>query len=119
MYFNKMYETRFNMSTGHSMHPEHSTDAHAAWIKWRDNQLRSQTMLYRRFVSFWMEKYLNREGDRIFFSYEEFTDQDSGSAQAVRLANFLKERMRADAVEWAKSSMENRNATEGQNAEQA
>ena len=76
---------REHLPTGSSTHPEHSKAINAAWIKWRETQLHSQTMLYCRFVSFWMEKYLDQEGSRAYFSYEEFIDGATGPQEAVRL----------------------------------
>lgn len=70
-------------------------------------------MLYRRFVSFWMEKYLGDEGNRLYFSYESFTHDQSGPQEAARLATFLDEGIKASAIEWVMSSMEHSADAEG------
>lgn len=100
------HELKYHLPTGSATHPEHVEETKEAWLKWRDNQLHSQTMLYRRFVSFWMEKYLGDEGNRLYFDYETFIDPELGPAEAVRLAQFLEEGMKASAMEWSLTSME-------------
>ena len=100
------HELKYHLPTGSATHPEHVEETKKAWLKWRDNQLHSQTMLYRRFVSFWMEKFLGDEGNRLYFDYETFIDPELGPAEAVRLSQFLEEGMKASAMEWALTSME-------------
>ena len=63
-------------------------------------------MLYRRLVSFWMEKHLGDDGNRLFFSYEQFVDDEMGADEAVRLATFLEGGLETRAMEWVTSNME-------------
>ena len=85
--------------------PEYASDIEEQWLKWRDNQLPSQLKLYRRFVSFWMEKYLGNDGSRIFFKYEDFVNEESGPLESVRLYNFLHEGITSSTLDWVMSSM--------------
>lgn len=97
---------RNHLPPGAATNREHAEDSMNAWIKWRDSQLPSQIMLYRRFVSFWMEKYLAYQGNRIYFSYEDFVDEEKGPIEASRLASFLEEGMKSSALEWVKRSLD-------------
>ena len=95
------YEMNNHLPAGTSISKEHAQSAQDAWITWRDHQLRSQILLYRRFVSFWMEKYEGQEDARKFFSYEEMVDETKGPLEAIRLANFLGEGLGKNAAEMA------------------
>ncbi len=60
-------------------------------------------MLYRRFVSYWMERHAGSgENDRLYFSYESLANEESGPGEALRLAMFLERGIRESAVEFAK-----------------
>ena len=80
--------------TGTLHDPNYAKATLDAWENWRSHQFKSQIMLYRRFVSFWMEKYDGHDVNRIFFSYEDFLDEYKGQIEATRLSNFLKEGVR-------------------------
>jgi len=99
------YEIRNHLPTGSSSLPQHSTDIKNQWLKWRDNQLHSQLMLYRRFVSFWMEKYLNNDDARMYFAYEDFVNGEKGVDEALRLYNFMEEGIRGSVLDWVMSGM--------------
>jgi hypothetical protein len=100
-YFNQVY--RINNHLGpDSRAPftnEHAQSSHDAWIKWREKQLHSQILLYRRFVSFWMEKFLGNDANRIYLSYEELMEQDDVPDEAIRLATFLHDGIQSNTVE--------------------
>ncbi|KAL3826673.1 hypothetical protein ACHAXA_001196 [Cyclostephanos tholiformis] len=82
-YFDRLYELRNHLPTGSASLPQYSADSRNAWVNWRDKQLNSQMMLYRRFVSFWMERFTSKdEGSRLYFSYETFVDPMSGPGEA-------------------------------------
>ena len=85
------HELNSGWPTGTLHDPSQAKATLDAWAKWRSNQFKSQIMLYRRFVSFWMEKYEGHDDHRIFFSYEDFLDDYKGQTEAGRLSNFLRE----------------------------
>jgi hypothetical protein len=66
---------------------------------WPNEQLHSQILLYRRFVSFWMEKFLGNDANRIYLSYEELMEQDDVPDEAIRLATFLHDGIQSNTVE--------------------
>jgi len=107
-YFNQVY--RINNHLGPDSRvpftKEHAQSSHDAWIKWRENQLHSQILLYRRFVSFWMEKFLGNDANRIYLSYEELMEQDDIPDEAIRLATFLQDGIKSNALEMAMAASE-------------
>lgn len=56
-------------------------------------------MLYRRFVSFWMERHIEDDVNRIFFTFEDFVDWYKGPDEARRMFTFLKEGITNNVVE--------------------
>jgi len=96
-YFDQLYEMKSHMPAGSAA--KNSEETLAAWIKWRDNELSNQILLYRRFVSFWMEKYLEKDDKRVYFSFESLVDEEKGPREAVRLATFLEGGIKANAME--------------------
>lgn len=101
-YFNQVYRFNNHLGLNSSFTKEHAQSSHDAWIKWRENQLQSQILLYRRFVSFWMEKFLGNDSNRIFLSYEELIEhEDDLPDEAIRLATFLQEGIKLNTVEMA------------------
>ncbi|KAL3805569.1 hypothetical protein HJC23_005813 [Cyclotella cryptica] len=101
-YFNEVYEIRNHLPPGSSKDEQHQADTHATWIKWRDAQYPSQTMLYRRFVSFWMERHIEDDNNRIFFTYEELTDWYKGPGDAKRMQTFLEKGLKENVLEMVK-----------------
>ena len=110
-YFDRLYELKNHLPTGSSSSSSQqqavaaaaAAAAREAWIEWRDTQLSSQLMLYRRFVSYWMERHAgNGENDRLYFSYESLVNEESGPGEALRLATFLERGIRESALEFAK-----------------
>lgn len=94
-YFDRLYELNSHVPAG-----DPSDETTAAFVKWRDNQLGDQLLLWRRSVSFWMEKFADDDGERrVFFSYESLIDEESGMQETVRLAQFLEGGIRASAME--------------------
>ena len=112
-YFDRVYETRNHLPTGHAARPAYADDARAVWVRWRGEQLQSQIALYRRFVSFWMEKYLADEGARVYFAYEDLVAEASGPGEAERLRRFLEKGLAASAMDWVMGEMEARVARGG------
>ena len=92
--FISRHEMKNGWPTGTLHDPNYAKATLDAWENWRSHQFKSQIMLYRRFVSFWMEKYDGHDVNRIFFSYEDFLDEYKGQIEATRLSNFLKEGVR-------------------------
>ena len=88
------YEMKSGLPTGTLHDPLQAKATLDAWAKWQSNQFESQIILYRRFISFWMEKYEGHDDNRIFFSYEDFLDNYKGQTDASRLSNFLREGVR-------------------------
>lgn len=121
-YFDAVYEMRNHLPAGTSATKQHAKSTHDAWVQWRDGQLRSQILLYRRFVSFWMEKFEERDEERIFVSYESLMMGDygvgggggnelveKGVEEVERLAKFLGEGVRKNAVEMAMANLQKQN----------
>ncbi|KAL7477393.1 hypothetical protein ACHAW6_003203 [Cyclotella cf. meneghiniana] len=102
-YFNEVYEIRNHLPPGSSKDQQHQADTHATWIKWRDAQFPSQTMLYRRFVSFWMERHIEDDNNRIFFTYEDLTEWYKGPVEAKRMQTFLEKGLKENVLEMVKS----------------
>eukprot|EP00584_Thalassiosira_punctigera_P027102 CAMPEP_0172579352 /NCGR_PEP_ID=MMETSP1067-20121228/139203_1 /TAXON_ID=265564 ORGANISM="Thalassiosira punctigera, Strain Tpunct2005C2" /NCGR_SAMPLE_ID=MMETSP1067 /ASSEMBLY_ACC=CAM_ASM_000444 /LENGTH=388 /DNA_ID=CAMNT_0013372069 /DNA_START=167 /DNA_END=1333 /DNA_ORIENTATION=- len=92
-YFDELYQKSNHQLAGSS------EETVAAWIKWRDSEFSNQLLLYGQFVSFWMEKYSGHDDKRVFFSYEDFVDEESGALEAVRLTSFLRVGVEASAME--------------------
>ena len=125
-YFDRIYELKNHLPTGSSSsslssssssseQAEAAAAAREAWIEWRDTQLSSQLMLYRRFVSYWMERHAGAgEVDRLYFSYESLVNEESGPGEAVRLAMFLERGMRESAEKLVKLQLD---ATDGEEEE--
>lgn len=99
----RRYEIRNHLPPGSSKDQQHQADTHATWIKWRDAQFPSQTMLYRRFVSFWMERHIEDDNNRIFFTYEDLTEWYKGPVEAKRMQNFLEKGLKENVLEMVKS----------------
>ena len=100
-HFDYLYEKNIHMTASSSVgsSAEKLEETRAAWIKWRDNQFSDQVLLYRRFVSVWMEKYLDHDNERIFLTYEDLVDEENGPQAATRLANFFVHGIQASAME--------------------
>lgn len=100
-YFDQLYETRGHLPTGSVADADDAggDTVAAAWIRWRDGEFSDQIRFYGKFVTFWMEKYLGRDADRVFFAYEDLTDEGRGPGEAVRLARFLADGVKANAAE--------------------
>lgn len=92
-YFDQLYELNSHVPAGDS-----SVETTNQFIKWRDNQISDQLLLWQRFVSFWMEKFAEDDIKRIFISYESLMNEVSGPQETVRLTEFLKGGMRASAM---------------------
>ncbi len=72
--------------------------ARDAWVRWRDDRLPDQLLLYESFVSYWMERHAGRDGERLYFSYEGLVDAGTGPGEVVRLARFLEAGVRSNAI---------------------
>lgn len=94
-YFDQLYAKSHRLPIAGSDSEERQR---AAWITWRDSEFSSQLLLYREFVSFWMEKYLGKDEQRMYFSYESLVDDEEGAMEAVRLATFLEGGVKANAM---------------------
>jgi len=92
-YFDQLYELNSHVPAGDS-----SIETTNQFIKWRDNQLSDQLLLWQRFVSFWMEKFIQDDSKRIIISYESLFNEASGPQETVRLAQFLQGGMRSSAM---------------------
>ena len=90
-YFDQLYELNSHVPAGDS-----SVETTNQFIKWRDNQLSDQLLLWQRFVSFWMQKF--DDDKRVFISYESLINEVSGPQETVRLTEFLQGSMRASAM---------------------
>jgi hypothetical protein len=113
-YFNHLYEMRNHLPHGAATSTQYAADSHDTWCRWRDTQIKSQILLYRRFVSFWMERGFTTststtrpkdETSRVYFSYEELVDPVTGVDETKRLAQFLEVGLKSNALEWAMSSI--------------
>lgn len=91
------------MPRGSSKDPQHQHDTHTLWLKWRDNQFPSQIMLYRRFVSFWMERHIEDDDHRVFFTYEDLVDYYKGPVDSKRLHQFIARALKENIGEMVKS----------------
>jgi len=92
-YFDQLYELNSHVPAGDS-----SIETTNQFIKWRDNQLSDQLLLWQRFVSFWMQKFAEDDDKRVFISYESLMNEVSGPQETVRLAQFLQGGMRSSAM---------------------
>jgi len=67
-----------------------SVGAFDAWVKWRDSgEFDKQLLQYREFVNFWMQRYLGKDAERVYFSYEDMVHPQTGPTEALRLSEFL------------------------------
>lgn len=103
MYIINRYELRNHLPPGSSKDLQHKADTHETWITWRDNQFPSQIMLYRRFVSFWMERHIEDDNNRIFFTYEDLVEWYKGPGESKRLYQFIERAIRENVVDMVKS----------------
>ena len=60
-------------------------------------------MLYRRFVSFWMERHIEDDNNRIFFTYEDLVEWYKGPGESKRLYQFIERAIRENVVDLVKS----------------
>ena len=60
-------------------------------------------MLYRRFVSFWMERHIEDDNNRIFFTYEDLVEYYKGPADSKRLHQFIARALKDNIEEMVKS----------------
>jgi hypothetical protein len=60
-------------------------------------------MLYRRFVSFWMERHIEDDNHRIFFTYESLVEWYKGPEDSKRLYDFIERAIKDNIVEMVKS----------------
>jgi len=54
-----------------------------AWVNCRDSELTHQLMPYRRFMSFWMEKYLGANNRCMYFLYKDLVRPEMGAQEAL------------------------------------
>jgi hypothetical protein len=60
-------------------------------------------MLYRRFVSFWMERHVEDDNNRIFFTYEDLVEWYKGPGESKRLFQFIERAIKDNVLEMVKS----------------
>lgn len=60
-------------------------------------------MLYRRFVSFWMERHISDDNNRIFFTYEDLVEWYKGPGESKRLHQFIEKAIKENVVEMVKA----------------
>ena len=72
--------------------PNHSTRGpNEDWVIYRDHEYHGvavELLLFEKFVSYWMERYENRN-DLLLVSYEDLTDDIYGPESATQIADFL------------------------------
>lgn len=112
-YFNHLYEMRNHLPRGSAVSAQYAVDSRETWTRWRDTQLKSQILLFRRFVSFWMERGFTSkdETSRVYFSYEELIDPTTGPGETKRLAQFLEAGLKSSALESAMTSIAQQTTT--------
>lgn len=91
-YFDQLYELNSHVAAGAS-----SAETTAAFVKWRDDYLSDQLLLWEQSLSFWMEHIVD-DSKRVFFSFESLVDEGSGVQETFRLAQFLEGGIRESAV---------------------
>lgn len=90
-FFNHIYEMRNHL-------PVHSERAPLAeWTKWRDAYLDIEVAEYKKFIIYWMDRYIPE--NRLLLTYEGLTDDLIGPEVTKTLNNFLGKAMGVTPIE--------------------